>query len=403
MVDLENGNMDKVRYRTEEGARLTESLLISRPYYDAAIITPRICGVCPIIHNITALRGVEAAMGVKIKPEVILLRKLMLCCQHVDSHALHLFFLSLPDFLNFRSDLKMAEAHPEETKLALKVKDYSIKMAQVLSGRTVHPLASQVAGFKRPPNREALKGFLSKYDEVLEGTLAVAEIFRGLKYPNMEVENQFVAMTNKDEYAYYDGNMTALDGNPMSIDKFYGKIEEYHRSHERIKHTLFNGESYMVGALARLNLNYKQLNSQAKKFLKKTGIKLPSHNPFHNIVAQGVELIHFVEETKMLLNEYLKLPEKDLDYPFKIKAGKGVSASEAPRGTLFHYYEIDENGIITGSNIITPTAQLAESIEKNMTVYLKEVNAENLNTDQRRQEARKLIRAYDPCMTCSTH
>ena len=403
MVDLENGNMDKVRFRTEEGARLTESLLRERPYFDAHIITPRICGVCPIIHNIVAIRGIEAAMGIKPKSEVVLLRKLMLCCQTIDSHVLHLVFLSLGDFLNSRNDVKLIHEHPKEAGVALMVKDYAIDLAKVLSGRTVHPLASQVAGFKRPPNREALAKFLEDYDKVLEGAIAIAEIFRGLKYPELNFENEFAAMVDPKEYAYYDGKMATLNSAPVSIQKFYEKIEEYHRPLEAIKHTKIGGKSYMVGALARLNLNYKNLHPQAKAFTKKCGLKFPVYNSFYNILAQAIETIHFVEESQILLKQYLKTKEHDLNYPIKIKAGKGVSASEAPRGTLFHYYEVDANGIIKNSNIITPTAQLTENIEQDMAVYLKSIEGEKMDDDQRRQAARKLIRAYDPCMTCSTH
>jgi len=403
IAELEKGHVDKVRFMTLEGARLTESLLVGRPYSDPAIITPRICGVCPIIHNITALRGVEDAMGVKVKKDVVLLRKLMLCCQMIDSHALHLIFLSLGDFLNSRNDIRLVKEHPKEAAVTLRVKDFAIRLSKVIAGRTVHPLASQVGGFKRTPDRAMLKQFLAEADGILEDALAIAEIFRGLPYPKLDIENEFVALVHPKEYAYYDGKMATLHKAAMPIKKFVQGIEEYNRPLERVKHTRLQGKSYMVGALARLNLSNKKLHPQAQKFLKKCHLKFPVHNTFYNILAQAIELVHFVEETKLLLKEYLATKEHDMNYPFAVKAGKGFGASEAPRGTLFHYYEIDKNGTVKGCNLITPTAQLTENIEQDMAVYLRDSNAAEMTSDQRRQAARKLIRAYDPCMTCATH
>ncbi|MFH0818543.1 MAG: Ni/Fe hydrogenase subunit alpha [Patescibacteria group bacterium] len=401
---IKTGEVKNAMVDTEEGARLIEGILIGRHYSEAKTVTSRICGVCPVVHYLTALQAMEGALNIKPRSIDIEIRKLMESTQIIYSHALHMFFLSLPDFLNYDDDVKMAGDYPKETQIAIEIRNWSIDIQKMVGGRTVHPLAPTEGGMNRYPEKKILQELLSKADEVIDKCVLLANFFAKLKYPEFARETEYIALGKKGEYAYYDGNITSSKGLNITPEKFGHDIEEIDRAYKLVKRTHWKDAPYFVGALSRLNLHGEFLHAKAAKVIKDNIIKFPSINSFHNVYAQAIENVHFAEEAKEKLEFIIKnysQCDTAKNIKFSIKAGKGVGAIEAPRGTLYHYYEIDSKGYIKDCNIMSPTAQFLANLESDLTFYLPKTL--KMKTSERELRIKQLIRAYDPCISCATH
>lgn len=407
---LLDGKVEKAKIEVREGARLIEGILNGRHFSEAPIITARICGICPVIHNLTSIKAIEAALKIKVRPEIILLRKLMLAGQIIQSHTLHLFFLSLPDFLNYSSDLSQIKKYPKQTQEALEIRKFGNKLIETIGGRAIHPITTQVGGFKRYPSKAELKKLYYQTNEILPKAINLAKFFQKLNYPEFKRETNFVSLYSPKEYAFYDGKIKIQ--HPVSDIKhqtlriedpkmFYKQIQEIQEG--VVKRTKYNQQVYMVGALARINNNSNQLNKEASKIFKKSANF--NNNTFYNILAQAIEVVHFVEESQKLLKILIKIYKENPIFPtYEAKPRRlenGLAACEAPRGTLYHYYEIDKNGFIKKCNIITPTAQFLNNIEEDLKIWLPKIK--KLSARERERKIKMLIRAYDPCITCATH
>lgn len=395
------GDISKAKILTEEGMRLIEGMLRGRKYYEAPIITARICGICPVVHNLSAVKAIENAFGIEVDEETKALRKLLEYAQIIHSHALHLYFLSYPDFLKIPNDLTVISKTPKIAESALKIRDFGVKIVEKVGGRTVHVISSRVGGFRVLPSEQEFKELFEMAESVLKDVWKMTEFFRKLKYPKFERKTVFTSLSSDKEYAIYDGKMSA-SGKKMTVDKFMGEfMKEFEFKSEAVKRTQVGGVSHMVGSLARLNNNFGKLRPEARKEWNKFGVKLPDNNSFHNIFAQATELLHCSLEARDILKVFAKSPAvADWREP-KIRCGEGYGAVEAPRGTLFDYYKISKDGTILDCNIITPTAQFLSNLEDDLKIYLPQVK--NLAESNRDWEIKKLIRAYDPCIACATH
>ena len=400
-AEIVRGRVDKAQIITKEGARLFEGILVGRRWDEPPSISSRICGICPIIHTITAAKAVEAAMDIEVTKQTELLRRIMLHSQMIHSHALHLYFLSLPDFLGIKNDLKMAAKYKIETKKAIAVRAIGVDLAKIIGGRTVHPLTPKVGGFYKLPDKKKLNKISKRISETIPLVIELAEIFARLDYPDFSRKSEYFALSSRWEYAIYKGCVQSSTGFCVYPKTFTKKIEEIQRPFELVKKTTHKGKTIMVGALARLNLNNERLNPKAKKFLLDSGIEVPTHNPFHNILAQAVELIHSFEELEKLIPRYMDTRLEKPSVPVKVKAGTGVAAAEAPRGTLYHAYEIDKKGYVKKANIITPTAQFLANLEEDLKAYIPTL--EKLNKNKKEEMIKTLVRAYDLCIACATH
>jgi len=401
LAHILKGDVKSAKIETQEGARLIEGILVGRHMRDAPVIVARICGICPVVHNLTAIGAVENALGIKVPEAVQMLRKLMQYGQMIHSHGLHLFFLSLPDFLDIDNDIKLVKKYPNETKLAIKIRDFGIDIVKTIGGRTVHPIASEIGGFKKFPTRKQLLGFLSNYDQLLDATLALGKIFRDLNYPEFWRETEFISLQHQREYAIYSGDIVSNKGLKISAKKFATEVTEIEIAGQAAKRVEHKGHAYMIGALARICNNYRRLNPEAKKLWKSAKIDLPCYNTFYNIFAQAVELVHCMEESKKLIDKLLKVNFRLIKQKLPKKSGWGVYAMEAPRGTLYHAYEIDKNGIIKNCNIIPPTTQFLHNLEQDLEAYLP--NLKKMSSAEKKKKISALIRAYDPCITCAVH
>jgi sulfhydrogenase subunit alpha len=403
-ADIVKGDVKGAQIKIEEGARLFEGIMKDRKDTELPELGSRICGVCPVVHNLTGFKALESAYNLAVQEPALSLRKLMMIGQLINSHALHLFFFSLSDFFGYKSDLELINEYPEKTHDAMKVRDVGNKIVEIVGGRAIHPLTACVGGMRKAPDLEKLKELLNNCKNVLPLTIKLGELFVNLKYPDFVRETNFVSLFNDSEYAIYDGKMKIKD-KIMEPKEFLAQVKEFQEKDKVAKRTRFNGKTYMVGALARLHNNKDKLNPEAKNLLEKASKKLPIfpvYNPFYNILAQAIELVHCFEESIKILERITVQEIKLSEIKIENKTGQGVGAIEAPRGTLF--YDVDvKDGITQNVNIITPTAQNIANLEADLEEFEKIGEFKDLNQKQRQDKIKMLIRAYDPCVTCSVH
>ncbi|MFA4871958.1 MAG: Ni/Fe hydrogenase subunit alpha [Patescibacteria group bacterium] len=416
VAEILKGDVKSAKIITTEGARLIEGILVGRHFSEAPIITSRICGICPVVHKLSSIKAIENAFKIMPTPQTIRLRQVLELAQIIHSHALHLFFLSLPDFFGLENDLDFVKKYSQETQCAIKVRAWALKIIETIGGRAVHPINCEVGGFKVLPSKNELKNLQGQYEAVLKNALCLVNLVIKIKYPKLKRETKFICLTNKDEYAIYDGDIKisgqgADKEKVISAKNFTKNVKEIEEPYRAAKSATLGGKPFMVGALARLNNNHQQLNPLAKGILKGLRWKFPQYNSFENITAQAVEIVHSIEEINKILRDLdqnLK-SEKNPAEKLKIIGAAnplghdvvGIDAIEAPRGTLYHHYIIDKNGYIKSCNIITPTVSYLKNLEEDIKEYLP--NIIKLSEKKRSLKIRALIRAYDPCIACATH
>ncbi len=402
MASVLQGDVKSAKLEVQEGIRLIEGVLIGREYKDMPIVAQRICGICPVVHNLTAIKALENAIGISITPETEKLRTLMELGQIIHSHALHLFFLSLADFLDMDNDITLVKEYPEETKKAVRIREYGMEIVRVIGGRVVHPLTNEVGGFKKAPDPEALKKLVSDSKEILSITLELGEFFKTIKIPEFSRETEYVCLSKSGEYAIYDGDVVSSKGLHIPVSSFEANFHELQKQKEVIKRVEHDGESYMVGAIARININRGKLQSEAHDYLSSLKWKFPNYNPFNNILCQMVEVIHAISESAKILKEVLNLDlDEAMTKEYEIKSGSGTAAVEAPRGTLYYHTEVDDKGYVKNVNIITPTAQFLSNLEDDIIGYIPQIMG--ISDKEKEKKLRAFIRAYDPCISCAVH
>jgi len=399
---LLEGDIAKAKLETEEGARLFEGMVIGRPYYQMPVIVSRICGVCPIVHNLASVKAIENAFGIKVTKETVLLRKILELAQIIHSHTLHMYFLSFPDLVGVSDNTDIVKKYPKQSKLALEVRDWAVQMAKLIGGRTVHPINSVTGGFNVLPDEENLGFYLKQIPKQIKLSVKLFDFLKNQKIPKFSNPSNYLALKVKNEYAIYDGKVYFLDNKKTKDPRlFYSDVAEESLPYQAVKRAYHFDQPMMCGALARINCNFNQLNKVAKKNWNELRVKMPNYNPFHNILAQAAEVIHCYEECEKSISQYLRIKDKNVKAKFKVKEGRGIGVIEAPRGLLFHEYKFDKQGLMKECNILTPTSLFIANLEKDLEQYLPTLN--NLTDEKRDLMIKTLIRAYDPCVSCATH
>lgn len=402
VVNTQNGALEKCEFEVVESPRFFEAMLRGRRWDEAQHITCRICGICSIGHTTASLNATEAAFGIQPSEQTVLLRRLLFHGEMIQSHILHVYFLVAPDLLGVGSVVPLAETHTEVVLRALRMKKLANEICRVLVGRHVHPCGAVVNGFTKLPTEKELLDLRQQLVDTIPDLEATAELISTLELPDFERETEYLSLKHSQEYAFARGEVIAsTDGDTTDIQNYKEKVEEYIVPHSTSKHAKANRESYMVGALARVNNNYDQLTSMAKSVAEMLGLKVPCYNPFMNNIAQVVEAVHCVEDGVQVIDQILASGLKEEDRSVQVKAGTGVGAADVPRGTLYHEYTYDENGIMMDSNCIIPTGQNYANIELDMRALVPQI------IDRPKEEIshllEMLVRAYDPCISCSVH
>jgi sulfhydrogenase subunit alpha len=406
-VNVNKGIIEKCEWSIPEAPRFFEAMVVGRSWSELHHITSRICGICSIGHSLASLKATEAALGITISEQDLKLRKLALHAENMQSHILHLGFLVLPDLMGVGSVIPLASTNLPEVKTVLQLHRTANEMSNLLCGRTTHPQRLIPGGFSKIPSMKELATLRKKLQDSIPNLQAVAGLFRSLvgKFPNFKRETEFIALTDPNEYALYDGNLASSDTGTAPAKEYLAYTNEYIVPRSTAKWAKHVRESYMVGALARLNINYKRLSPLAHETAEMFNLLPMCYNPFMNSVAQLIEVVHSVEDSTRLINELEAAglqTQPDYNKPeIKVKAGTGVGAIEVPRGILFHDYTYNSKGICTKANCVIPTNQNHGNIELDMKALLPQI----LDKPQKEIELtlEMLVRAYDPCISCSTH
>lgn len=401
VVEVRGGELSTCRFDVVETPRFFEAMLRERPYEDASHVTSRICGICAVGHATTSLRATERALGIVPTEQTRNLRKLNFFGEILDSHVLHAYMLVAPDLLGLNSVLPLAKTAPDVVHRALRMKKLAGDICKVICGRHTHPLGMAVGGFRMFPQPGELEELRTRLVEARADVEATLELFGKLQFPEFERDTEYVALYSPDEYCFIDGEIRSSLGNSIAIDRYLEVTNERILAHSSAKHTKHDRESYMVGALARFKTSHALLHPQARQAADALGLQPTCINPYMNTVAQVVEIVHSIEESITLIDALLKTgitPEEPVQ-PQRL-SGTGVGACEVPRGVLFHCYEI-EDGQIVRADCVIPTGQNLANLEADMRALVPQILA--LEQDEVRLRLEMLVRAYDPCISCSTH
>jgi sulfhydrogenase subunit alpha len=401
VLNAKDGKIEKLLWEVPESPRFFEAMLVGRHYDDVHHIASRICGICSIAHTTASIQATEAAFGIQPSEQTILLRKLLYDAEMLESHVLHTLMLAAPDFLGVDSVIPLADTHRDVVVLALRLKRLAYNLAEALAGRKTHPLSCQVGGFAKLPDLNELKALRKRLVDAYTDLDIVTGLFKTLKIPDFIRETEYIALQNSKEYAFISGQIASSDAPALPVNDYLGVTNEFCVPHSTAKYTKNKRDAYMVGALSRFNINFKQLTASAKKVAKELGISAPCYNPYMITVAQLVETYHAVDDSISLIDQILDKGLKEEENKIKPRAGRGVSAVEAPRGILFHDYTYDKNGIITKANCIIPTNQNHNNIQKDLEALVPKIL--NKSESEIRLMMEMLVRAYDPCVSCSTH
>ncbi|MCA9927446.1 MAG: Ni/Fe hydrogenase subunit alpha [Anaerolineales bacterium] len=401
VVDVVNGELKQCELHVTETPRFFEAMLLQRPYLEASKITSRICGICAVGHATTSLRAAEKALGVELSEQTKLLRRLNFLGEILDSHILHAYMLVAPDLLNVGSVFPLAKTAPEVVLRALRMKKLAGDICKVVSGRHTHPIAMTVGGFTHLPSTADLYELREAFAVIRPDVAATVELYQSLEMPQFERETEYMALRNEDAYGFIDGDIVSTDGGRWPVEEYLSVTNEVVLPHSSAKHCSNQRDSYKVGALSRFNLNSDLLHPQAKAAADALGLQPICTNPFMNTVAQVVEIAHCIAEGEALLDKLLQmeLAWEEPAQPTRM-SGEGVGACEVPRGMLFHHYAIAD-GKITAANCIIPTNQNVANVEADMRALVPTLL--DLEQPEIAHRLEMLVRAYDPCISCSTH
>ena len=406
-VNIEDGKVEKCEWSIPEAPRFFEAMVVGRSWSELHHITSRICGICSIGHSLASLKATESAMGIAISEQDLKLRKLALHAENLQSHILHLGFLVLPDLLGVGSVIPLTSTNLDEVKIVLQLHRTANEMSNLICGRTTHPQRLIPGGFSKIPSIKELTTVRKKLQDSIPNLQAVAELISSLagKLPNFKRETEYIALSDPGEYALYDGKLASSDTDSAPVKEYLSFTNEYIVQQSTAKWAKHVRDSYMVGALARLNINYKRLSPMAQKTAEKFNLLPMNYNPYMNNIAQLVEVVHSVEDSIRLINELEAAglqTQPDYNNPdIKVKAGTGVGAVEVPRGILFHDYTYNDKGICTKANCIIPTNQNHGNIQQDMNTLVPQIADKTQKEIELTLEM--LVRAYDPCISCSTH
>ncbi|HKZ30882.1 MAG TPA: Ni/Fe hydrogenase subunit alpha [Vicinamibacteria bacterium] len=399
-LQLRGGRVADVKLRIYEPPRFFEGFLRGRDFREVPDVTARICGICPVAYQMSSIHALEAACGVSVTPEIRALRRLLYCGEWIESHALHVFMLHAPDFLGYESAIHMAKDHVEVVTKALELKKIGNDLVTVVGGREIHPVNVKLGGFYRAPTRLELAPLVERLKRALALSLEAVRFTAGLEFPGFEPDYEFVALRHPDEYPFNEGRIVSSRGLDIPVAEFEEHFVEEHVAHANALHCVHKGHgAYHVGPLARYSLNFDRLPGIARDAAREAGLGTECRNPFKSIVVRAVELVFACHEALRIIGSYA--PPEPASVAVPPRAGSGHGASEAPRGMLYHSYQIDADGLVRKARIVPPTAQNQRTIEndlRELVPTLLELPREELTL-----RCEQAIRNYDPCISCATH
>jgi sulfhydrogenase subunit alpha len=414
VVDVKEGKLSKCEFQVIESPRFFESMLVGRSIWEAQHLTSRICGICACGHSLASIKAGEDALGIRPSDETVMLRKLLLYTEQMDSHILHIYILVAPDLLGVKSIMPLVKTHRPVIEMALRMKRMSDYAGEVLAGRHIHPISYVIGGLTQLPSREGLETLYKQMLQARKDGEETVKIVKRLKFPQFVRQTQYMSLASDDEYAMYDGDLVVNGKQKTKVSDYRKIFTETTVDHSRAKIATIGGKPYAVGALSRFNNNSDKLNKKAKIVAQELDLKSPCYNPYLNTIAQLVEWVHCLEESIKIMEKILRdgLDEKKVvvaSWPKRSEIGKikykpntGIGCVEVPRGSLFHEYSIDETGHITQANCVIPTNQNMGNLEEDMRKIVPELLGRKTQ-EEIALDLEMLARAYDPCISCATH
>jgi len=399
-IKLAGERVTEVKLKIYEPPRLFEAFLRGRHFSEAPDITARICGICPIAYQMSAVHAIEGALGVRINPAVRLLRRLFYCGEWIESHVLHVYMLHAPDFLGFQDVIAMAKDHKPIVERALRLKKIGNRIVSLLGGREIHPISAAVGGFYRVPTKNQLRELVDDLEWALEASLETVHWTATLEFPDFEQDYEFVALRHPDEYPFNEGRLVSNRGLDIDAAEYEDHFVEQQVKHSNALHSVLRGRgSYLVGPMARFNMNFDKLSEVAQRAARQVRLTPPVKNPFRSITVRSIELVFACAEALRIIREYEPPAAPRVKVPNR--SGVGQAITEAPRGSLYHRYAIDEQGLILTAKIVPPTSQNQKRIEDDLREYAARVATWPL--DEATWKCEQAIRNYDPCISCATH
>lgn len=407
-VRVIDGHVDHVDLQIYEPPRYFEALLRGRDYLEPPDITARICGICPVAYQLSSINAVESLSRVEIPDGIRQLRRLLYCGEWIESHVLHIFLLHAPDFLGYQGAIEMAADHRDLVEMALRMRKAGNTLLEVIGGRAIHPINVRVGGFHRLPTTSELHQLV---DELTWGRDAAAETIRlvsGFTFPELAHSHDYVALrppegsgpSGATGYPIEDGRIVSTSGLDIAVERWPEHFYERHVPHSTALHGhMRGGGTYLVGPLARFNLNADRLPEPTAALAREVGLDAPVVNPFRSIVVRALETVYAFDEALRLIEAYD--PPEVAAVPVTPVAGVGHGVTEAPRGILYHRYGVDAGGTITDAVIVPPTSQNQPAIEADLADFV-EAHLD-LDDDTLQWQCEQAIRNYDPCISCSTH
>jgi coenzyme F420-reducing hydrogenase alpha subunit len=402
-IRIEDGKLAECTWEVVETPRFFEVMMKGLSIEMAPLLAARICGICSISHALASARAAERALKIEIPATARKVRLLTKHAETLQSHTLHLFFLVAPDLLDVGSVIPVLETHPQVIKIATKLKGYANKASDMLAGRTSHPMVVKVGGMTQVPRKSQLRALLKDMKATLPYLWEALDFFRSLTLPDFIRETEFVSLKGEGNYPFIGGDLISSDGVHKDEDEYLAMTNEYMADFSTSKLCKLSRESFAVGALARFNNNYVGLHPKAKEVSEELNLKPQSHNPYDHNLAQLVECFHVMYESKDLIEELLDSNNSEYAAPYEVRACEGVAAIEAPRGILYHYLKIDEAGIIERADCVIPTGQNHANIHYDLQKLVPVLASQGMGEEEISKHAQMLIRAYDPCISCSVH
>ncbi len=399
-IKIKGERVTDVKLKIFEPPRFFEAFLRGRGYAEVPDIVARICGICPIAYQMSAVHALEDAFGVKVDGQLRALRRLIYCGEWIESHTLHIFMLHAPDFLGYPDAIQMAKDHPEIVERGLRLKKTGNEIVSFLGGREIHPINVKVGGFYKVPAKHAFADLRERLLRAREEARATVRWAAQLPFPAFEQDYEFVALRHPHEYPFNEGRLVSNKGLDISAQDFDQHFTETHVEHSNALHSSLNERgAYFVGPMARYSLNYDRLSPLAQEAACAAGLNKICRNPFQSIIVRCVEVLYAFDEALRIIDEYE--PPDAPAVKIQPRAATGFACTEAPRGTLYHRYQVDEQGLIQDAKIVPPTSQNQMTIEHDLRVFVPP--RLQLEKEELTWQCEQAVRNYDPCISCATH
>jgi sulfhydrogenase subunit alpha len=399
-VKMKDGAVTDVKLKIFEPPRFFEAFLRGRNFGEAPDITARICGICPVAYQMSAVQAMENAVGVKVDGQLRALRRLLYCGEWIESHTLHVYMLHAPDFLGYPDAIQMAKDYPDAVQRGLRLKKTGNEIVTVIGGREIHPVNVRVGGFYKTPSKRDLEPLAGKLKWARDAALETVRWVARLPFPEFEQDYVFVALRHPEEYPFNEGRLVSNRGLDIGVEHYEENFVEEQVQHSNALHSALKKHgAYFVGPLARYNLNFDRLSPLAQEAAREAGLGPACRNPFQSIIVRSVEILYACDEALRIIEQYEAPDAPAVD--IQPRAGSGCGCTEAPRGILYHRYRISDQGLILDAKIVPPTSQNQKTIEQD----LRDLIPKYLDLPQEKLvwQCEQAVRNYDPCISCATH